>query len=239
MWTVSILLLLLLEMIVLIRSLPASSMRRNTIRGGSTLLASSTSRAPPLRSELVSKSAKQRQDEIDRAQRCIEFIDASPEPLHVVATVKSRLLKQGFLQIDEASPQWRNSIKTGGKYFFVRAGSSIVAFTVGGRYESGNGFLIIGAHTDSPNLRLKPKSKRTGPNGVVQLNCETYGGGLWHTWFDRDLSVAGRVVLRDLNTGSFHHRLGNCVKVACFMVSLQEHKNRSLGLSLVFNGHVI
>ena len=72
-------------------------------------------------------------------------------------------------------------------------------------YKPGNGFKVLGAHTDSPNLKLKPNSKKTS-SGMIQLNVECYGGGLWHTWFDRDLSLAGRVILRK-SGGGLEHRL--------------------------------
>ena len=77
--------------------------------------------------------------------------------------------------------------------------------SLGHLYKPGNGFKVLGAHTDSPNLKLKPYSKKSS-SGMIQLNVECYGGGLWHTWFDRDLSIAGRVILRR-SGGVLEHRL--------------------------------
>lgn len=156
----------------------------------------------------LQKSAELLQEEEARAMRCIQFLDSSPEPFHVVSTVIDRLEKCGFKALDETM-LWKKGklIKKGGKYYFTRNGSTIIAFTVGGKFIPGNGFKVIGAHTDSPNLKLKPRSKKTG-SGLIQLNVETYGGGLWHTWFDRDLSIAGRVILRSsIDNSKFEHRI--------------------------------
>ena len=133
---------------------------------------------------------------MEKAKQCIKFLDSCPEPFHVVKTVILKLNNAGFLPIDE-STLWKqgNKLQKGGKYYFTRNGSSIVAFTIGELYKPGNGFKVIGAHTDSPNLKLKPNSMKSS-SGIIQLNVECYGGGLWHTWFDRDLSIAGRVILR-------------------------------------------
>lgn len=126
------------------------------------------------------------------AVELIGFLNAAPTPFHAVQESKRRLQKAGYLQLSEKA-EW--SLEAGGKYFFTRNFSSIVAFAVGEKYVSGNGFLIIGAHTDSPCPKLKPVSKVT-KHGFLEVGVQTYGGGLWHTWFDRDLTVAGRVVLK-------------------------------------------
>jgi aspartyl aminopeptidase len=83
--------------------------------------------------------------------------------------------------------------------------SSIVAFAVGSKYAPGNGVYMVGAHTDSPCLKVKPKSKGV-KSGHAMLNVESYGGGLWTTWFDRDLSVAGRVLIQGAD-GKLEHKL--------------------------------
>ena len=103
------------------------------------------------------------------------------------------LLAEGFAEIAE-SDSW--SLKVGGKYFFTRSGTTLVAFTVGDGYEKGNGFTVLGAHSDSPCLRLKavPCVEKCD---YLMLNTQGYGGGLWHTWFDRDLGLAGRVLVKE------------------------------------------
>jgi aspartyl aminopeptidase len=103
-----------------------------------------------------------------------------------------------------------------GKYYYTKNKSTLVAFTVGGKFNLSegdrstdkSGCVIIGGHTDSPNLRVKPRSKRGGSaGGVIQLGVECYGGGLWNTWFDRDLGISGRVFIRTDDSGNIRQQL--------------------------------
>lgn len=107
------------------------------------------------------------------------------------------------------------------RYFFTRNQSSIVAFAVGKKYQPGNGVYMVGAHTDSPCLKVKPVSK-TAKSGYGMVNIATYGGGLWTTWFDRDLSVAGRVLVRN-EDGKLAHRLVRSHSNAGIMATLSEN----------------
>jgi aspartyl aminopeptidase len=126
------------------------------------------------------------------ARDLLAFIDASPTPYHAVAEARRRLLARGYRELDERE-EW--AIEPGGRYFVVRAGGTLVAFDAGTAPPAEAGFVLIGAHTDSPNLRLKPSAEQTTA-GHRQLGVEVYGGVLLSTWMDRDLSLAGRVTLR-------------------------------------------
>lgn len=125
------------------------------------------------------------------ASRLIEFIDESPSPHHAVAAVARRLEDARFLRLDEEAAWPRDP----GRYFVVRGGS-LVAWQLRPDASPLAGFRIVGAHTDSPNLRIKPRPD-TGSRGYRQLGVEVYGGALLNTWLDRDLGVSGRVTLRD------------------------------------------
>lgn len=153
------------------------------------LATSSASKMPPLLSE------RNMSEHMDLAQKAIKYFDSSPDPFHAVQTSIDRLSALGFTELKESEP-FQDNIKPGGKYYFSRNKSTIVAFAIGSKYEPGNGFKVIGGHTDSPNLKVKPHSKRSS-SGCTQLAVECYGGGLWHTWFDRDLGISGRVFVRN------------------------------------------
>jgi aspartyl aminopeptidase len=127
----------------------------------------------------------------DAARDLLRFIDASPTPYHAVAESARRLESAGFSRLGEAEP-W--ALAPGARHYLVRSESSLLAFEVGEAPLADAGFHAIGAHTDSPNLRVKPAPDVTA-HGCRQLAIEPYGGVLLHTWLDRDLSLAGRVAL--------------------------------------------
>ncbi len=120
------------------------------------------------------------------------FIDRSPTPYHAVQETIRRLEMAGYACLAEAHA-WK--LSPGDRRYVVRAGGSLAAFEVGTAEPARAGFRIVGAHTDSPNLRLKPVPD-VRRHGYHQLAVEPYGGVLLHTWLDRDLSLAGRVSLR-------------------------------------------
>ena len=141
----------------------------------------------------------------ERALRFVNFLTAAVTPFHAVAIGSQMLERAGFVALDE-SAQWAGAITPGGKYFYTRSDSTLVAFAVGSKYAAGGPFKVVGAHTDSPALKAKPLTKSSAAEGLTQLAVCTYGGGLWHTWFDRDLGIGGLVLVRSAD-GALEKRL--------------------------------
>lgn len=127
------------------------------------------------------------------ARDLLNFVDASPSPWHAAQTTADRLLYAGFVALRE-DERWQ--LATGGRYFVIRGGASIVAFVMGRDNLDTCGFRLVGAHTDSPGLRIKPKALQGG-DGLLRVGVEVYGGPILATFADRDLSLAGRVAVRD------------------------------------------
>jgi aspartyl aminopeptidase len=129
----------------------------------------------------------------DAVADLLAYLDRSPTPYHAVAESVVRLSAVGFREAAETE-LW--DLAPGDRRYVVRAEGSLLAFQVGAVAPADGGFRIVGAHTDSPNLRLKPLADVTA-HGYRQLAVEPYGAALLHTWLDRDLSLAGRVTLRE------------------------------------------
>ncbi|XP_073013544.1 probable aspartyl aminopeptidase [Typha latifolia] len=165
----------------------------------------------------------------------VDFLNACPTAFHAVAETKSRLKQAGFEQVSERE-DWM--LEVGHKYFFTRNHSTIIAFAIGKKYVAGNGFHIVGAHTDSPCLKVKPVSKVT-KGGYLEVGVQTYGGGLWHTWFDRDLTLAGRVIVRENKEGSvsYSHRLVRIQEPIMRIPTLAIHLDRGVTEGFKVNTH--
>eukprot|EP00270_Netrium_digitus_P019272 TRINITY_DN7572_c0_g1_i2.p1 TRINITY_DN7572_c0_g1~~TRINITY_DN7572_c0_g1_i2.p1 ORF type:complete len:519 (-),score=152.10 TRINITY_DN7572_c0_g1_i2:312-1826(-) len=171
----------------------------------------------------------------DIAVEVLDFINSSWTPFHAVFEAKQRLLAAGYKQLSEREP-W--ILTPGGKYLFSRNHSTLVAFAIGKKFTPGNGFWVIGAHTDSPGLRLKPVSKLSKADFLL-VDVQLYGGGLWHTWFDRDLSVAGRVIVKNqqqeetkaeggATQQQYSHRLVKIARPILRVPSLAIHLDREV-----------
>ncbi len=143
------------------------------------------------------------------------FLDASPTPFHATQNISAMLNNAGFIALDERE-KWE--LKAGEKYFVTRNDSSVIAFTYP---KSEKNYVMVGAHTDSPNLKLKPNPVMK-EHGVVKFGVEPYGGLLLTPWFDRDLSLAGRVSYLDMQ-GELQHTLIDVKKSIATIPSLAIH----------------
>jgi len=160
--------------------------------------------------------------ETTNIQDLLDFIDASPSPRHVVSTSTQRLIDAGFKSLNELEA-WK--LETGGRYFVSRGGSSIIAFTIGQNALATSGFNMVGAHTDSPGLRLKPKPAHTS-DGLIRIGVEVYGGPILATFADRDLSMAGRINVR--TTKGFESHLVKFDQPILRLPNLAIHMNREV-----------
>lgn len=164
------------------------------------------------------------------------FVDASPTPFHAVAETARRLSAAGFVELSEREPF---RLAAGDRRYVVRGGGTIIAFVVGTEAPADAGFRILGAHTDSPNLRIKPNAEAS-KQGYRQVGVEVYGGALYSTWMDRDLSIAGRVLLR--RDGKVEARLVDLERPVCRVPNLAIHLNRGVnndGLVLNAQKHLV
>ena len=152
----------------------------------------------------------------------LDFIDRSPTPYHAVAEAAQRLEAKGFTRLSETD-LWDHA--PGSRHYVIRNEGSLIAFEVGTQSPATQGFRILGAHTDSPNLRVKPLPD-VQAHGYQQLGVEPYGGVLLHTWLDRDLSLAGRVVVEA--DGILETRLLDFGRPLLRIPNLAIHLNREI-----------
>lgn len=127
-------------------------------------------------------------------KRLLSFLDASPVNFLAVKNIADTLTANGFRRIDPALPL--GEVKSGDRFFVTKNDSSIYAFRIGNKPIADAGFHMICAHCDSPTFRIKPNAEMLTEGGIVKLNTEVYGGPIMSTWFDRPLTLAGRVIVR-------------------------------------------
>jgi len=150
----------------------------------------------------------------------IHFLTDSPTPFHAIEVMRSLLVASGYAELREEDAWSLDK----GKYYVMRNASSIIAFSFPGRSEMLSGISMVGAHTDSPCLRVKPNPVLR-KQGYWQLGVEVYGGVLLNPWFDRDLSLAGRVSYQD-RSGQIGSALINFKRPIAVIPSLAIHLDR-------------
>lgn len=160
-----------------------------------------------------------------QVQNLLDFIDASPSPWHVVKTIEAQLAAQTppWQRLDETA-KW--TLQPGGRYYVVRDDSSIILFVQGQKPLTETGFKIVGAHTDSPGLRIKPNAASSA-DGLVRLGVEVYGGPILATFADRDLSLAGRIAYKD-DQGRITGKLVKFDQPLLRLPNLAIHMNRTV-----------
>lgn len=170
---------------------------------------------------------------INYPQEFVNFLNKAHSPYHTVQCIREHLQSKGFKELTERD-SWNGKVKKCGKYFVTRNNSSIIGFVIGGKWAPGNPIAITGAHTDSPSLRIKPISKKSS-EGYSQIAVECYGGGSWHTWFDSDLALAGRVMVKDDATNQIISKLVDINKPLLKIPTLAIHLDRNVNVKFEFN----
>ncbi|KAI4185647.1 MAG: hypothetical protein L6R41_004004 [Letrouitia leprolyta] len=152
------------------------------------------------------KTTLSKADVESHAQPFLDFISDNPTVFHAVKQLANTLRSHGFVKLHARDP-WSDKIKRGGKYFVSRNGSSIIAFAVGNNYIAGNGAAVIASHVDALTTKVKPIPTKPTTAGYVQLGIAPYAGALNKTWWDRDLGIGGKVLVKNPETGKIDSRL--------------------------------
>ena len=166
------------------------------------------------------------------AQGLLEFINSSKTAFQAAYEIKERLDKSGYQELHECD-EWK--LEKNGKYYVMKNNSAVIAFEVGSGDIEKDGFRLIGAHTDSPGFRIKPNPEMSVEGHYVKLNTEVYGGPILSTWFDRPLSIAGRVTLKGENPFKPEVRLLDLNKPVLIIPNVAIHMNRSVNDGYAYN----
>lgn len=160
----------------------------------------------------------------------LEFIENSPTAFHAVKTMADQLTAAGFKELKE-NKRWE--LHRGEAYFVTRNDSSLIAFVVS--QGELNGMHILASHSDSPTFKIKENPEMEVENHYIKLNVERYGGMLCAPWFDRPLSIAGRVIVKDPSTGRFISKLVNIDRDLVLIPNLAIHMNREANNGYKYN----
>jgi aspartyl aminopeptidase len=166
------------------------------------------------------------------AQSLIDFIYESPSTFHAVENTAQQLSEFGYTEL-KMEDKW--SVERGGKYYLRYNSSAIFSVQIGTDAPANNGFKIIAAHTDSPGIKIKPSPEMYPSQKDIKLNTETYGGGIWSTWFDRPLSIAGRVYAQGANALAPREMLVNIKEPVATIPNLAIHMNREVNEGFKIN----
>ncbi len=168
------------------------------------------------------------------SEQLIEFIDKSPTCFHAVQTMSDMLRGEGFTELRE-DQKWH--IEKGGRYFVARNGSSLIAFTI--PEQDMKGMRIMASHSDSPTFKIKEDPEMEADGHYIKLNVERYGGMICAPWFDRPLSVAGRVIVRNSSgnsaSGALRTILVNVDRDLLMIPNLAIHMNREVNDGYKYN----
>ncbi len=165
-------------------------------------------------------------------QELLDFINKSKTAFQGAYEIKAILDKKGYEELKEED-KW--DLKKGGKHYVMKNDSALIAFEVGSGDIEKDGFRLIGAHTDSPGFRIKPNPEIKVEGHYIKLNTEVYGGAILSTWFDRPLSIAGRVTLKGENPFNPKTQLIDINKPVLIIPNLAIHMNRSINEGYEYN----
>jgi aspartyl aminopeptidase len=159
----------------------------------------------------------------------LSFLDASPTGFQASRQIRERLEKAGYTHINDSEAL---NIEPGGKYYICRGETAVIAFCVGSQRPCESGFLLAASHIDSPGLKLKPNTLKT-EKSVSRIGVEVYGGPIVATWTDRELGIAGKVLIKD--NGSFSTHVVDLAKTAAVIPNAAIHLNRDINKGFEYN----